>query len=204
MRWAAIAVAKLSSRARPNKRRVSFIYHSDCSDLPGGWESLMKKYYDVMYSESYDWWTLAIAFNTNQKLIKEIKKYRFCEDDDLGLDVDSKDTRIIVTIHCRLSTELMAKNDYPRYDDYEEDDSDETHDNAESLEANDNLLNLLAENRKYLQKGDYRLLYGVWKKYGGDSEEAEEPAGKTPPKPSGMNQLPKPIKQLLSLLEQDE
>ncbi|PIV52650.1 MAG: hypothetical protein COS17_08155, partial [Elusimicrobia bacterium CG02_land_8_20_14_3_00_37_13] len=50
-------VAKLSSRARPTKRRVSFIYHGDWNDLPGGWEQLMEKYYDVMYSESYDWWT---------------------------------------------------------------------------------------------------------------------------------------------------
>jgi hypothetical protein len=47
-----------------------------------------------------------------------------------------------------------------------------------------------------LKKGDYRLLYGVWKKYGSDLEED------VLPEPSGMNKLPKPTKHLLSLLEQ--
>ena len=70
-------VASLSSRASPTKRKVSFIYHGDWSDLPGGWEPLMEKYYDVMYSESYDWWSLAMAFNTDQKAIEKIKKYEF-------------------------------------------------------------------------------------------------------------------------------
>lgn len=41
----------------------------------------MEKYYDVMYSESYDWWTLALAFNADQKTIKEIERY----EDDLGV-----------------------------------------------------------------------------------------------------------------------
>lgn len=48
------AVASLSSRANPTSREVSFVYHADGYDIPGGWESLMEKYYDVMYSESYD------------------------------------------------------------------------------------------------------------------------------------------------------
>ena len=34
------AVASLS-------RRMSFIYHVDGYDIPGGWEKLMEKYYDV-------------------------------------------------------------------------------------------------------------------------------------------------------------
>lgn len=48
------AVASLSSRADPTSRRVSFTYHVDGYDIPGGWQALMEKYYDVMYSESYD------------------------------------------------------------------------------------------------------------------------------------------------------
>lgn len=159
------AVAKLSSRASPTKRTVSFIYHAEGYDIPGGWEPLMKKYYDVMYSESYDWWTLVMAFNANQKTIKEIRKYDFSGKDDMGVSVVSKGDRVIVAIHCRLGV----------------------------MESNGSLLNLLAQNREYLQKGDYRLLYGVWKKYG-DAEA-------TSPEPSGMNKLPKPVKNLLSSLE---
>lgn len=55
------AVSSLSSRANPNSRRVSFEYHADGYDIPGGWRALMEKYYDVMHCESYDWWTLAFA-----------------------------------------------------------------------------------------------------------------------------------------------
>ena len=47
-----------------NYREVSFIYHADGYDIPGGWEK--EKYYDVMYSESHDWWTQVIVFNTSK------------------------------------------------------------------------------------------------------------------------------------------
>lgn len=191
------AVAKLSSRARPTKRRVSFIYNGEWSDLPCGWEPLMRKYYDVMYSESYDWWTLAVAFNTNQDVIEKIKKHQFRGSDDMGVEVHSKEDRIVVSISCRLSADAMGTDEYLGYD-VEEDDGE-----ADSLETNDNLLDLLVENRKYLQKGDCRLLYGIFEKYGKDSEEVkkEEPKNIPPPEPSSMIILPKPMKHLLSLLE---
>ncbi len=188
-------VASLSSRARPTKRKVSFIYHGDFNDLPGGWEPLMKKYYDVMYSESYDWWTLAMAFNTDQKTIKEIRKYGFSGSDDLGVTVDSKGDRAIISIYCRLNAEMVCFNDGV-CDDYYEEEEDEEDEEFDTMRPNDNLLNLLAQNREYLKKGDYRLLYGVWKKYGSDLKDD------APPDLSGINKLPKPTEHLLSLLEQ--
>lgn len=187
------AVANLSSRARPTKRRVSFIYHGDFNDLPGGWEPLMKKCYDVMYSESYDWWTLVLAFNTNQKTIEEIKKYDFSGSDDLGINVVSYEDRVIISIYCRLSAEILC-SDYGEYDDSYEQEEDEEGDEFDAMIVNDNLLQLLEQNRKYLKKSDYRLLYGVWKEYGPDSEDS------VPPEPSGMHKLPKPTEHLLSLL----
>jgi len=191
-------VASLSSRARPSRRRVSFIYHGEWSDLPGGWEPLMEKYYDVMYSESYDWWTLAMAFDADQKTIKEIERYEFRGTDDLGVSVDSKGKRVIVTIYCRLSPEFHANNnsDYDYYEDEEEEDEFE-----EAIESEDSLLNLLAQNREYLKNGDYRLLYGVWQEYGFESEEEEEFEGKVPLEPPKMDKLPQSIKYLLSALE---
>lgn len=190
-------VASLSSRARPSRRRVSFVYHGEWSDFPDGWEPLMEKYYDVMYSESYDWWTLAMAFDADQKTIKEIERYEFRGTDDLGVSVDSKGNRVIVTIYCRLSPEFHANNnsDYDYYEDEEEEDELE-----EAIESEDSLLNLLAQNREYLKNGDYRLLYGVWQEYGFESEE-EEFEGEVPLEPPKMDKLPQSIKYLLSALE---
>ena len=54
-------VSSLSRRANPTQRHVSFIYHAEGYDIPGGWEKLMRDYYDVMYSESYGWWIFAMA-----------------------------------------------------------------------------------------------------------------------------------------------
>ncbi|MFQ5722534.1 MAG: hypothetical protein ACE5GI_08580 [Candidatus Aminicenantales bacterium] len=190
-------VASLSSRARPSKRRVSFIYHGEWSNLPGGWEPLMEKYYDAMYSESYDWWTLAMAFDADQKTIQEIERYEFRGTEDLGVSVDSKGKRVIVTIYCRLSPEFYANNsDYDYYEDEEEEDEFE-----EAIESEDSLLNLLAQNREYLKNGDYRLLYGVWQRYGFESEKEEELKSKVLPEPPKMDKLPQPIKYLLSALE---
>ncbi|MBI4667854.1 MAG: hypothetical protein HY747_01515 [Elusimicrobia bacterium] len=179
-------VAKLSSRARPTKRKVSFIYHGDWNDLPGGYKPLMEKYYDVMYSESYDWWTLSMAFNADPKTIEEIKKYESSGTDDMGVDMGLQKDRVVVTIHCRLSPGFGCLDEYS--DSYDEEDEDE-----EAAQPEDSLLNLLVENRKCLKKGDYRLLYGVWQKYG----EGESP----PPEPPKMDKLPRPTKYLLSLLE---
>lgn len=189
-------VASLSSRARPTRRRVSFIYHGEWSDLPGGWQPLVKKYYDVMYSESYDSWTLAMAFDTDRKTIERIKKYEFRGTDEMGIAVNTEGNRVIVSIFCRLRPGIDLSDDYS-YCDYDE----EEEESEDAIESDDSLLNVLAQNREYLKNGDYRLLYGGWEKYGSKSGGGEEAKGKTPPKLSGMNDLPRPIQYLLSLLE---
>lgn len=188
-------VANLSSRARPTKRRVSFIYHGDCNDLPGGWRPLIKKYYDVMYTESYDWWTLAMAFEADQKIINEIEKYECCDENDLGMSVDSEKNRVIISIHCCLSPDIYYRDSYSEYDQDEEDEEME-------IESNDSLLNLLSKNREYLIKRDYRLLYGVWEKFSIKPENNDEI--ESPPKPPKMDKLPQPITYLLSGLKKIE
>lgn len=192
-------VASLSSRARPTKRRVSFIYHGEWNDLPGGWEPLMGNYYDVMYSESYDWWTLVMAFKAQTKAIKEIKKYEFSGIDNMGVTVEFQGKRVIVSIYCHLDPGMGFDDSYNDYDDY--DDYDDDDDLDEAVESNNFLLNLLTQNRKYLKSGDYRLLYGVWQKYGFELDDDEEFKDEDfPAEPSGMNKLPRPIESLLSLL----
>ena len=166
-------VASLSSRADPTSRRVSFIYHVDGYDIPGGWEKLMGKYYDVMYREDYDWWTFALAFNTVQEQIDKLQKYEFSGEDDLGVMVEGNDKRVIVVIHCRID---RASTD-GSYNEYEDEYDDEEEDNEEGAEfvAQDELLNLLVQVRQQIINGDYRTLYAVWKKYGDfDNDEENE------------------------------
>lgn len=65
---------RFSSRAHATAREVSFHYHGDWSDLPGGAkEELLGKYFDIMVSESYDWWTMAISFDYDEKLLKKFE-----------------------------------------------------------------------------------------------------------------------------------
>lgn len=179
------AVAKLSSRARPTGTKVSFVYNGDWSDLPGGWKPLMEKYYDVMYSESYDWWTLAMAFDTDEKTIEILRKYAFSGCDDLGVSIEDDGIRVVVSISCRIEPDrryFRYKNDY----DYEGDED-------EDAPSYDPFLKLLTKNREYLKKGDYRLLYGVWEQYGESEEDFDAPE-------LPMDKLPKPIKDLLDML----
>lgn len=192
-------VSLLSSRARPTKRGVSFIYHGEWSDLPGGWNPLMEKYYDVMHSESYDWWTLSMAFESNKKQIEDIAEFEFDGTDDNGIAVTSKEKRVVVTINCRLSQEfgMCDDSDY----DFSGDDEDEEDKPIDSIESGDYLLDLLAKNRELLVEGDYRLLYGIWEIYGYPPED-EEFDNEFPSRPDGMDKLPNPVKDLLSLMEE--
>ena len=175
------AVSKLSRRARPSSRRVSFIYHAEGYDIPGGWEPLMGKYYDVMYSESYDWWTLAVAFNTNNKaLVSKLRKYTFQGRDDLGVLVSHKKGRIIVTLSCQLSADALAGGTWN--DSHDADEDEDGLDDDPVVATDDSLLSLLARVRSCLMRGETEPLYAVWEKYGSDDE------GKAPPVP------PKPAK----------
>lgn len=92
-------MVSLFRRADPTSIRVSFTYHVDGYDIPGGWKNLMAKYYDVMYREDYGWLTFALAFNTTQKQLEDLYKYEFSGEDDLGITVESIGNRAVVAIY---------------------------------------------------------------------------------------------------------
>lgn len=193
-------VSGLSSRARPTKRRVSFIYHGDWNNLPGGWEPLVENYYDVMYSESYGWWTLVMAFNTNQKTINRISGFQYTGIDDLGIDIFARGNRVVITIYCRMDPGLFMDDYNYGYHDYIDDWGDEDDPAGEDdgdAESGDSLLDLLAENREYLKKGDNRLLYGIMEKCGYEPEEGEKPFYT----PAQMKNLPYPVEELLTYIQ---
>jgi hypothetical protein len=187
-------VAKLSSRARPTGKRVSFVYNGEWNDLPGGWKPLMENHYDVMYSESYDWWTLAMAFYAENDLFAKLKTHEFSGVDELGVTVEGKNNRVVVSISCRLDADPDYFGREKRVIHEEEEGNPKRRGNS----SGDLFLDLLAENRKYLQAGDCRLLYGTWETYG-DEEDIDEENG-VPPKPQEMDKLPKAVKNLLDML----
>lgn len=150
------AVSSLSRRVSPSKRRASFVYHVDGYDIPGGWENLMANYYDVMCSEDYDWWTLAMAFPTTEKEQDELLKYEFTGNNDLGISVTPLEERTIVSISCVLDYEYLHESFAFKDLDFE---------------TNSTLLNLLTAIRRQLMEGDYRSLYVVWEVYRFEEEE---------------------------------
>lgn len=162
-------VSSLSSRAHPSRRRVDFVYNVEGYDIPGGWKPLMEDYYDVMYSESYGWWTFCIAFDLNSKEQEEkLLKYDFRGVEDLGTDIRIEDGRAVITIYSRLDASYIApqNENWDIFDD----------ENLE-YEADDYLLTILSAIRKQIMDGNYDALYSVWKEYGlelGEKEKSEE------------------------------
>lgn len=157
-------VASLSRRANPTSRSASFTYHVDGYDIPGGWKRLLENYYDVMYREEYDWWTLAFAFNTNPAQFEALREYGFSGGDDLGIIIEGNDRRAIVAVFCRIDGVFIDDDEY---------DDEEWEEVAEAHTA-DGLLNLLVQVRQQLINGDYRTLYAVWEKYGMPEDDCDE------------------------------
>ena len=159
-------VSSLSSRAQPTDRTVSFIYHGDFNDLPGGWTPLMKEHFDIMYSESYDWWTFAVAFPVKTKEQRaELAEYEFSGLEDLGVMIDFHKERAVVSFYCTLdygAAMPVLDNQGRDYRYYEEVDSFELKDYLN----NDRLFKLLSEVRQQLITGDYRAFKVFWDVYG--------------------------------------
>jgi hypothetical protein len=111
----------------------------------------MREYYDVMYSESYGWWTFAMAFDAPKKKQQEaLRQYEFSGIDDLGVSISCDGNRVTVAIHCHADTDSLYElghgaEDYG-YDDDEEDAEDEGDEGAgvADFESEDGLLNFEA------------------------------------------------------------
>ena len=160
-------VSKLSSRVNPTSRRANFVYNVDGYDIPGGWENLMARYYDVMYREDYGWWTLAMAFDATPEQYEVLAEYAFDEGEETGIEIAyHEDRRIIITINCVIE-------DY--YEDGDEEDYDD--ESGGNVFSTDNgLLNILIQIRQQIMKGNYRALDAVFVKYGDSEEEISPPS----------------------------
>jgi len=177
-------VSKLSSRVSPTARRANFIYNVDGYDIPGGWEKLMIKYYDVMYREEYDWWTLAMAFNAKPEQYDDLAEFEFDgATEGMGIEISyTEEHRMIITINC-------AIEDFRDFDEEYEDE-----DESSVFSTDNGLLNALIQVRQQIIGGDYRALYAVWEKYGDTDDD------NPPPKPKSVKKGEEIVKNFKSIL----
>jgi len=159
-------IMKLSSRAKITARKANFHYDGEFADLPVDYIELMEKYYDIMYSESYDFWRFSVAFTLKTENKNEIYGYEF--DGESGwVGVRQNSGRTIVSMGAYLDMGELFDMGFHVGSRKERYGSDEE-ENIRKLQ--DPLLALLAQIRRQLRIGDYRALYQLYLKYGSEDE----------------------------------
>ena len=78
------------------RRHLSFQYMGDWSDLPSGWKNqLLTLGYDIMVSESYDWWAVYLSLPHDPGLLEQLAQYE-CDSDGNGSSSDVVGERMIL------------------------------------------------------------------------------------------------------------
>ena len=78
------------------RRHLSFQYMGDWSDLPSGWKNqLLMLGYDIMVSESYDWWAVYLSLPHDPGLLEQLAQYE-CDSDGNGSSSDVVGERMIL------------------------------------------------------------------------------------------------------------
>ncbi len=69
------------------RRHLSFHYWGDWNDIPSTWpDKLLTLGYDILVSESYDWWTVYLSLPHDPVLLERLGQYE-CESDGNGFGV---------------------------------------------------------------------------------------------------------------------
>ena len=145
-----------SSRSHPGTRKATFQHHGDSSDLPSSAEEdLLTHYFDILVSESYDWWHFAIAFDYDKELLDTMKKCECEGSDDTGLAVEKKGNRIIMHLYCQIEYELFSAVRFPTGIAEEEDDESQVGVDFEEYR------NLLINLKREILGGNYSSLHAI-------------------------------------------
>lgn len=69
------------------RRHLSFQYQGDWNDIPSEWpDKLLTLGYDILVSESYDWWAVHLSLPHDPALLERLQPYE-CESDSNGFDI---------------------------------------------------------------------------------------------------------------------
>lgn len=156
---------RFSSRAHATARKVLFHYNGDWSNLPGGAEEeLLDKYFDIMVSESYDWWTMAISFDYGEKLLKKLNQYQCDGPDDTGIQIRRTGKKIVLYIYCRLDYGAIPSSfsDIKCLEDYDKNkDDEEYYEDYNGDDPFEDIQGLLIAVKKEILRGKFSALQVV-------------------------------------------
>jgi hypothetical protein len=158
---------RFSSRADVDEHTARYQKWGESELSWDAYKALLTEHYDVMASESYDWWTLMIAVPKTAATSALLAPFRDARGyDDLGVEVDDYGRRLVAVVYC------MFDYGGPVFEWGE--DSFET------------LVELLADIRSEILKGNVSFLEAVAAYYGaGEDEDEEGPAEEEEPGEAG-------------------
>jgi hypothetical protein len=150
---------RFSSRAEVDEHTARYHKWGERELSWDTYKALLTEHYDVMASESYDWWTLMIAVPKTADMQSLLAPFQDARGyDDLGIDVEDYGRRLVINVYC------MFDYGGPLFEfSYDED----------SLEQ---LVEMLAEIRGEILQDNVSFLQAVASYYGADEDEEEEPA----------------------------
>jgi hypothetical protein len=156
---------RYSRRAEVHDRTVRYQKWGESDLNTRAYKALLGEHYDVMVSESYDWWTLMIALPKTpqtQALLVPFTDARGY--DDQGVEVEDYGKRLVVVIYCAFEGNGV---EFAGYDE----------------DALETLVDLLVKVRAELIDGDTSFLEAVVSFYGG-GETDEDGGDEERPMPS--------------------
>jgi hypothetical protein len=137
------------------RRRLHFHYVGDWNDIPIDWpDELLTMGYDVLVSESYDWWAVYLSLPHDPGLMERLSQYD-CDADATGFSVRTVGERMILYFGMQL--------DYgAAYDEFGEN-------------PFKGLADLFKQVRDELLSGDLSAVWAMCETYGGYDEDESEP-----------------------------
>lgn len=137
------------------RRHLRFHYWGDWQDIPSDWpDKLLTLGYDVLVSESYDWWSVYLSLPHDLELIGRLRPYE-CESDSNGFSVRTVDERLVLYFGMQLDYGAV-------YGEWGED-------------TFEGLADLFATVRDELLQGDLSAVWAVYETYGGYEDDEPEP-----------------------------
>jgi hypothetical protein len=135
------------------RRHLRFHYMGDWSDIPSDWpDQLLTLGYDIMVSESYDWWAVHLSLPQDPGLMERLAQYE-CDSDGNGFNPSVVGERMILYFGMQL--------DYgAAYGEFGED-------------AFEGLADLFEHVRDELLAGDLSAVWAMYETYGGYDDDVE-------------------------------